>query len=250
MTPPPSVVVAIPANDEEATIGETVISVRVALDWARRSGVIGSGRIHVAAHRCSDHTQLFATDALDGRAGEVWRDDSSATIGKVRDRAVRRGLARLPERSLDTWVMSTDADTVVPVRWVEDVVRFAGEHQADAVVGLAQLDAFRGTDAALAAYARILDNGYVSEGDRLHQHDHIYGANLAVRAEAYLAASGFPDVPHGEDRLLIEAVANAGGTVLRTPDVVVTTSGRLLGRAHDGLATLLRGLDETSDVSA
>lgn len=246
----PDVVVAIPAHDEEATIGETVMSVRVALDWARRRGVISAGRIHVAAHRCSDQTLRVAAEALDSRAGEVFRDDSSTTIGKVRDRAARRGLALVPHVAHDTWVLSTDADTVVPFGWVEDIVRLAGDHDAEAVVGLARLDAFRGSESALAAYAQILDNGYVSEGDRLHQHDHIYGANLAVRADVYLAVGGFPDVAHGEDRSLIEAVARVGGTVLRTREVVVTTSGRLLGRAHDGLATLLRGLDETSHVSA
>jgi hypothetical protein len=149
-----------------------------------------------------------------------------------------------------TWIFSTDADTVVPRRWVVDVIRAATWSQACAVVGLAELDRFRGSRPAESAYAGIIDRGLVRGAGSLHQHDHVYGANLAVRADAYDEVGGFPHIPHGEDRELIASLGRHGLPVLRTRDVIVTTSGRLHGRAPGGLADLLRGLDEPSHVSA
>ena len=82
--------------------------------------------------------------------------------------------------------------------------------------------------------------------DALHQHDHVYGANLAVRADAYLDVGGFPHAVHGEDRALLDALVAAGHPVLRTRSIAVTTSGRLRGRAAGGLAEHLAVLDAVS----
>jgi hypothetical protein len=82
-----------------------------------------------------------------------------------------------------------------------------------------------------------------AEGD-LHRHDHVYGANLAVRADAYLDVGGFPQAVHGEDQALVDALAARGHRLLRTRDISVVTSGRLHGRARDGLAAHLLRLEE------
>ncbi len=246
----PGVVVAVPAHDEEATIAECLDSLVRALRWARRRRVIAEATIQVVAHRCSDRTWECARDALPDHLAEgVAADDRAVTIGRVRGRAVARGLAALARPSASTWIFSTDADTIVPRRWVVDMLRSASRHDADVVVGLAELDRFRGSRPAQAAYEAILRAGYHRDGSPMNAHDHVYGANLAVRADAYLRVGGFPDVAHGEDRLLVQALVESGARVLRTRDVAVTTSGRLIGRAPDGLAGLLRGLDETSHVS-
>ncbi len=175
-------------------------------------------------------------------------DDRSATIGQVRDRGARDGLAQLASSPASTWVLSTDADTSVPRDWVARVLTSAAQHEAAAVVGVAGLDRFRGTPAALAAYDQLIA-AKMRRGDPLHQHDHVYGANLAVRADAYLGVGGFPHIPHGEDQDLVDRLIAAGARVLRTTDISVSTSGRLDGRANDGLADLLRSLDENTQVS-
>ncbi len=242
-------VVVVPAHDERDTIGLTVDSVVRALRHARRHRVVGPTSVRVVAHRCTDDTAQRARARLRFiRGAEVMVDDTSSTIGQVRDRGAREGLARLPWSPHSSWVFSTDADTCVPRDWVVRVLTAAGRHDAAAVVGLAALDRFRGTSAALASYDELLA-AKMRLGDPLHQHDHVYGANLAVRADAYLGIGGFPHLPHGEDQQLVERLVESGTRVLRTREITVSTSGRLDGRAVDGLADLLRRLGDKTHVS-
>lgn len=236
------VVVAVPARDEQHTVARTVRDVRRALEVARGLAYVRHVTIEVVAHRCSDATALVAERAL-GRDGEVALDETSWCVGQVRDRGVRRALARLGGPHDDTWVLSTDADTRVGAGWVVDVLTSARRADAVAVVGLAPLDRWRGTPEGAAAYARLLAGG-LRPGDPGHQHDHVYGANLAVRADAYLAVGGFPAVPHGEDQALVDRLQLSGYRLLRTAQVTVRTSGRLAARAAGGLADRLTAVEE------
>jgi len=113
---------------------------------------------------------------------------------------------------------------------------------------MTELEGFAGTDEALVRYQRLIDSKLV-DGDELRQHDHVYGANLAIRADAYVAVGGFPHQPHGEDQSLVDLLLARGERVLRTREIVVATSGRQLGRAPHGLASVLRDLDDPSHVS-
>ena len=92
----------------------------------------------------------------------------------------------------------------------------------------------------------MLQAGLTAEG-----HDHVWAANLAVAYPAYAAAGGFPSVVHGEERVLADRVARAGGRVVGALDPVVTTSARMPGRAAHGLGDLLRRLadDEVPEAS-
>ena len=49
-----------------------------------------------------------------------------------------------------------------------------------------------------------------------------------------------PDIPCGEDRAFVEAVLAHDRIVRHDPDLVVVTSGRLLGRAKGGVADTIR----------
>jgi len=258
VTPPPAdVVVAVPARDEEEGIGASLLSVCASLDEAARRGLVRSSLVEVAAHRCVDVTESLAAEALRGRPGcRVTRDDGSVTVGEVRDRAVRRALARLarsapaPARVAalrHTWVLSTDADTRVAPGWVGDILVEAARTRAVGVVGLAPLDAWQGGPAGAASYERLL--AAKMREDPVHQHDHVYGANLAVRADAYLDVGGFSHVRHGEDQALVDALAARGHALLRTRTIAVTTSGRLRGRASGGLADRLARIDRHPRVA-
>ena len=241
------VVVAVPARDEQHTVARTVRDVRRALEVARGLTYVRHLTMEVVAHRCSDATALVAERAL-GRDGEVALDETSWCVGQVRDRGVRRALARLGGPHDDTWVLSTDADTRVGAGWVVDVLTSARRVDAVAVVGLASLDRWRGTPEGAVEYARLLAGG-LRPGDPLHQHDHVYGANLAVRADAYLAVGGFPAVPHGEDQALVDRLQLSGYRLLRTAQVTVRTSGRLAARAAGGLADRLTSVEEACRTS-
>jgi hypothetical protein len=115
------------------------------------------------------------------------------------------------------------------------------------VVGLAPLDAWQGGPAGAASYERLL--AAKMREDPVHQHDHVYGANLAVRADAYLDVGGFSHVRHGEDQALVDALAARGHALLRTRTIAVTTSGRLRGRASGGLADRLARIDRHPQIA-
>lgn len=240
--------VAVPARDEEATVAATLRSVLAALEESREQGLVGATHVEVAAHRCADTTFEVALDALTGASSaQVVRDQSSGTVGEVRHAAVRRGLARLAAPTEATWVLSTDADTVVDRDWVRQVLLEAAAADAVAVVGLADLDAWQGAAPAEAAYQEVLAAKLRSPVGP-HQHDHVYGANLAVRADAYLDCGGFPTRGHGEDQALVDLLAARGHRVARTRNVRVRTSGRLAGRAEAGLAAHLRRLSLAAEA--
>lgn len=238
----PGVVVAVPAKDEARAVGDCLAGLDRSIRHARHHDLVGDVVVVVSAHRCDDDTAAVAQRALVklGEWGEVLVDDMSDNVGAVRDRAARRGLALLPD-TREAWVFSTDADTVVGTDWIAQVLAVAAEYDAACVVGLAALDAWHGSIAGLCAYREVV-NRKLHPGSPGNEHRHVYGANLAVRADAYLAVGGFADIAHGEDQQLVDGIEAAGYAVARTCQVTVTTSGRTRGRAGGGLADLLRRL--------
>ncbi len=74
-------------------------------------------------------------------------------------------------------------------------------------------------------------------------HRHVYGANLAVRLDAYDRVGGFRGVL-GEDQDLVDRLRAAGEPVLATYAPLVSTSARTPGRAEGGLGSLLQRLGE------
>jgi hypothetical protein len=243
----PAVVLVVPARDEEQVIAGTLAGVRRSLTHAWRHGAVGQVALEVVAHRCRDGTATAARQAIaDFPHGRVHHDDTSTTVGQVRDGGVRRGLSRLRERTDQTWVLSTDADTKVAPSWVLDILATAARDETVAVVGLADLDHWEGTVEAATKYDALLAAKMRDVSSPLHRHDHVYGANLGVRADAYLDAGGFPDVPVGEDQHLVDRLAARGHRLSRTTAVRVVTSGRLDGRAAGGLADHLAVLNQAA----
>ena len=238
--------IAVPARDEADHLPATLERVLRAVTRARDQGLVERAAVVVAAHRCDDATAAVARVALHREpCSAVLQDEISTTVGQVRDRALRHGLGLLDEPAscrTSTWLLSTDADTSVGPDWVVGLLTEAASTEAVSVVGTVALDQWLGTPASAAAYARTLAAKMIT-GSPTHQHDHVYGANLAVRLDAYLDVGGFPHVGHGEDQQLVDRLAAAGHRVLRTRAVEVTTSGRHVGRAAGGLADHLRGLE-------
>jgi hypothetical protein len=73
----------------------------------------------------------------------------------------------------------------------------------------------------------------------------VHGANLGIRASAYLAAGGFRSLRTAEDHALVAAAASAGCPVLQAGDITVQTSARRQARAPGGFSHLLRTLAQT-----
>ncbi len=236
------IVVAIPARDERDRIAGCLRSVSRSIAEATRRGLVGRAALEITAHRCTDDTAAVAARVLIGLRGRVVEDDASESVGAIRDDAVRRGLVRLGPDPAAAWVLSTDADTIVGVDWVSQILTHKNVFSAGAVVGLAALDRWQGGPDGRRAYDALLKTK-MRDDDPHHQHDHVHGANMAIRGDVYLAVGGFPRFGHGEDQQLVDRIAAGGHSVVRTRDISVTTSGRFAGRAADGLADHLCRLD-------
>jgi glycosyltransferase involved in cell wall biosynthesis len=231
---PVAIAVVIPARDEQARIAACLVSVLLALEQVPLASCVV-----IVAHRCTDGTARIAERLL-GDRGMVLTDESG-TVSQARSRGAEAALMHLKGLSSaaasGTWLLSTDADTTVPTDWVTRTLTHAARG-AVAVAGLARLDCVDGlTPAARRMYADLVRSGI--EGD---SHRHAYAANLAVRADAYLEVGGWPHVWAGEEHALLSALEHAGRFVLRTTDVVVSTSSRQEARARGGLGDLLKRL--------
>ncbi len=155
-------------------------------------------------------------------------------VGALRHLGVHHVLDHLAGHPPDTtWLLHTDADTTVPPDWALAHLRHAAA-AACGVAGTAHLDVpDELSPEARRRYPRILRDGL--DGDR---HRHVYGANLGVRADAYLAVGGFP--AHG----LWRRLQDGGSALARPAELQVRTSARLRGRAAGGLADLRLALHD------
>jgi hypothetical protein len=149
-------------------------------------------------------------------------------------------------------LMTTDADGRVPNNWVEANLRILS-HGIDAVAGRAELDpidaakipnALHEDDARECRYGQLLDEIYMlldpDPADPWPRHNEHSGASLAVTVEAYRRAGGMPVVSPGEDRAFIEALKKTDARIRHAPEIAVTVSGRIFGRAIGGMADTIR----------
>lgn len=227
------VAVVVPAHNEEQYLVRALTGVRAAVEslQARKPGI--PVLVMVVADDCSDSTASLARrfGARDTRFRVL--EVGFRSVGRSRRAGVQELLAALTVPASEAWVASTDADSCVPRHWLVRQVELA-DAGADVVLGSVEPDA-RGLDPALLrrwhARHRLGEN-----------HGNVYGANLGVRASAYLAAGGFPRMDHGEDRGLVARLWESGAAVRSTDTNRVVTSGRLAARAPKGFASYLLAL--------
>ena len=223
--------VIVPAQDEADTIERCIRSIRAA-----HAALGGRDQlwIVVAADSCSDGTAPLARAALEG-SGEVieCRVRSAGAARRLGAAAVLAHFKDAPSSAI--WLANTDADSHVPVDWLKRHLEYA--HEGDtAVAGIVRLE----LDTSEACCAQAALQGiyrHAADGS----HTHVHGANLGVRADAYLAVGGWDRLPLAEDHCLWNRL-KAGGWRLRSSILsCVTTSARLQGRAPGGFADTLRG---------
>jgi hypothetical protein len=227
-----AVAVAVPANNEAASIVRCVMAIDRA---ATRVGI--PAFLVVAADRCVDDTvdrarrALRNTSALRGTV--VGIDAGSA--GVARETAARLAISATHSsghRLSRIWLATTDADSRVDADWLAAQLSWA-ERGLAGVTGLVRLDTDADPDVRhrYQRYITTLGNGA--------GHDHVHGANLGMRADWWTRVGGFPALATGEDRGVWQRLRDAGAEVLGVTDLGVTTSGRTKGRAPSGLADLL-----------
>lgn len=231
-----TVVVTVPVRDEERDLPSAL----TAIDTAR--AVLLSDRpdlrVHVvvALDRCTDRSAEIA------RAADVHRVVTTAgRVGAARAAAATRALqlaALDGSRLQDTWLASTDADTVVPPHWLA----------AQLALAATGLTLCIGTVEPDAADPRLLADWHTRH-DLREGHGHVHGANLGIRGDCYERAGGFPDVALHEDVALVRR-AMPLGPWLATDTLRVRTSGRRTGRAPGGFAAYLRRLGGEPPIPA
>ncbi len=226
-----SIGVIVPAHNEQDLLPACLTSLRRAARALR--GI--PAHVVVVADACRDRTAQVAR-----RGGASVVSISAGSAGAARAAGAREVL-RLT-RHLDpasVWLATTDADTLVPARWLRQQVRHASQGW-DAIVGTIQVADWSGYPPGTRSLFRERYEG-VDTGTG--QHSHVHGANLGFRASAYLAAGGFPALPTAEDHALVAALAGVGSRVLRTRALPVITSARRESRAPHGFSHYLAQLE-------
>jgi len=227
--------IVVPARNEEERLPRCLTGLEAAIRQLRSAESDAPRiRIIVVVDGSTDGTYRIASEW----AGvEVLRSDAGR-VGAARAAGVRHLLATGSAAEIPagrTWIACTDADSVVPVDWLQTQMLHA-RSGVELLLGTVRPDPQELAAGVLAAY-RL--RHLITDG-----HPHVHGANLGVRADSYLAAGSFQDVVSHEDVLLSHAVRAAGGRVLSTGASPVLTSGRSQGRAPEGMARYLRELGE------
>ena len=146
----------------------------------------------VAADACHDDTASIARAPVRPASVTVHVVEGRwLGAGRARAAAIEAALARLGRVDPSTvWIVNTDADCVVPPRWLRRHVAHA-DAGAQAVAGTVGLDpATTPTDAAGPVH-----RGATSCSAPTHRH--VHAANLGVRADAYGAVGGLEPAHDG-----------------------------------------------------
>lgn len=235
-----SVGIVVPARNESDLIDLCVTSLLTAI---RGVGDDVDAWIVVVADGCHDDTATIATRRLEGR-GEICVTDGRA-VGAARRagaEAVLEHFTRVGTPLMSIWLMSTDADTTVPADWIAAHLR-AASAGARGVAGTVTVASF---DEHPPHVADLYRRQYTVRADG--RHAHLHGANLGVRADAYLEAGGWRPLATAEDRDLWDRLRRTGHPLISSIEVAVTTSGRRTGRAPDGFADFLHRLGGSTDI--
>ena len=249
-------VIAVPVRNE----AERIVACLRAID-SQEGLAPGALGVVLFLNNCTDGTGDIVAGLLPSLGVPVrvlTEEFAGAHAGWARRRAMDEAADWLSERG--GAILSTDADSRVPRNWVARNLA-AIATGADAVAGRVELDENEGRllPDMLHARARLEDtyDALITEAEaRIDPDPHdpwpchrtTIGATLAVTRDAYLAVGGMPDIPLGEDGAFVARLIAHGKRVRHAPDVCVTISARLTGRAPGGVADTIRSRCEEPDA--
>lgn len=231
--------VVIPIRDEAALIGRAVVAALAAMTAAESSFGVRTLLV-LAFDTCVDDSELAARAASAGDPRVEFVQLESGMVGRTRAIGVATALGTLRLPPSNVWIANSDGDSQVPARWCVEQLREAAEGAA-AVVGTVIPIGSSDMNETL--------NKWAEDYRPVDGHEHVHGANLGVRADAYLASGGFPPVTHDEDVRLVQALRGGGYRVVASARCPVHTSARTLGRAPHGFADYLAGLQSDAPRS-
>lgn len=228
---PAPIVVVVPAHNEEAHLPRCLRAVMTA-----SLCVPNPVTTVVVLDSCDD-----GSVALAGQFGPdvhfVAVDASNVGAARAAGFEYARTLTTIGNHA---WYATTDADSVVDSDWLVRMTDPDLHADADMVLGVVHVPAWRHFSPALA---RRYLRAYRAKSAPGRGHGHIHGANMGFAAPAYWSVGGFRALPSGEDVDLVERFETAGLRVHRDRRLSVATSDRRDGRAPGGFAKYLRDLD-------
>jgi glycosyltransferase involved in cell wall biosynthesis len=220
--------VLVPARNEEALLPRCITSLleaRTALFEKATCDIV------VAVDSSTDRTCEIAEKLLLGSGVVV--PIEARSVGQARAAAARVALERYGGPLKYCWLANTDADCEVPTNWLVDHLAIA-QQGVDAVAGIVDVDSFAEHNPLVRQRFRL---SYHLHADGTHPH--VHGANMGVRADAYLRAGGWLALKTAEDHDLWHRLHQTGHRRLSAAKLQVTTSGRRNGRAPHGFAEAL-----------
>jgi glycosyltransferase involved in cell wall biosynthesis len=220
--------VLVPARNEEALLPRCIVSILAARTRLPEEVTCD---VVVVVDSSTDHTREIAETLLFGN-GVVVPIDARA-VGQARSVAAKVLLERYSGSLKYCWLANTDADCEVPANWLTNHLAIARQG-TDAVAGIVDVDSFAEHDSFVRERFRL---SYHIHADGTHPH--VHGANMGVRADAYLRAGGWLALETAEDHDLWNRLRQTGHRPLSAAKLMVTTSGRKLGRAPHGFAETL-----------
>ena len=227
------IAVLIPARDEEDLLPRCLKSIAA----ARALLPIGITSDVVVISDSSEDRTLEVARAIVREQGIVLHTEAGA-VGIARAMAALVALRRIPGSVDQSWLANTDADCEVPETWLLDHLRLARSGYA-AVAGIVDVQDF-------SEHASFVEdrfrNSYRIEQDGTHPH--VHGANMGIRADAYLMAGGWAALSTAEDHDLWRRLLAGKGPHLSDARLKVMTSGRRVGRAPLGFAAALAAHNE------
>ena len=233
--PPWHFSVLIPARNEEDLLPRCIHSLlraKAALPSPVRCDIV------LAVDCSEDRTWEIGRRMLKGH-GMVTRTEAGV-VGHARALAASIALERCNGPMERCWLANTDADCVLPDNWLVEQLRLA-EEAFEAVAGIIDVDTFE--EHASHVFDRFRAT-YLIRPDG--SHPHVHGANLGVRADAYLRAGGWRDFATAEDHDLWGRLVRTGARTLQTSRLKLLTSGRRQGRAPQGFAETLARHNESA----
>ena len=223
--------VLVPARNEEDRIERCLRSI-----VASKQHCPIDVSIILVADSCRDRTVGRASAFLEVQVLEAEFEN----VGAARRAAAQHALDNILVAPESLWLANTDADSVVPENWLSSQLALANAGY-DLVVGTVRPDP--------AEYPVEMQREWLKTHIRGKPNGHVHGANLGVRASAYIAVGGYLLMPEHEDVDLVARLA--GYPKVASDDGEVITSARLEGRTPGGYAGYLKArADPASLITA
>ncbi|WP_327139010.1 glycosyltransferase [Nocardia sp. NBC_01327] len=222
--PVDSIAVVIPVHNEQERLSACLQSVR-------RAAHLVAVPVHtvVVLDSCTDRSAEMIPSSIARILIEARNVGAARAAGfdfAAQQAAVGEGM----------WYATTDADSVVPPRWLAAQLSHAAT--ADMTVGTVVVDWRERSPAVRAAY-----EARYRRGMRGGRHLHVHGANLGFHASRYHRIGGFAAKGVDEDVDLVDRFRAAGARIAWLDSPAVLTSDRSGNRVRGGFAGYLSELE-------